>query len=174
MRVGFGPLLIVEKERLIMATTSKNVAGTVRELILPVAEELGLLLWDVEYVKEGTKMILRVTIDKEDGVGIEDCETMHRAIDPILDEADPIEGAYYLEVSSPGIERDLRTDEHIMMSLGERVEIRLYAPVNGSKSFSGILADYKDGKIALETAGGSLSFERSAVSKMKTVFDFGD
>ena len=154
--------------------TSKNVAQTVRELILPVAQELGYLLWDVEYVKEGTKMILRVTIDKEEGVGIEDCERMHRAIDPILDEADPIEGAYYLEVSSPGIERDLRTDEHILASLGARVELRLYAPVNGSKSFSGLLTAYEDGKIALETAGGVLEFERAAVSKMKTVFDFGD
>lgn len=157
-----------------MATASRNVAGTVRALILPVAEELGYLLWDVEYVKEGTKMILRVTIDKEEGIGIEDCEKMHRAIDPILDEADPIEGAYYLEVSSPGIERDLRTDEHILASIGERVEVRLYAPVNGSKSFSGILADYEDGEIALETASGALSFPRAAVSKMKTVFDFGD
>jgi ribosome maturation factor RimP len=157
-----------------MATASRNVAGTVRELILPVAEEFGYLLWDVEYVKEGTKMILRVTIDKEEGIGIEDCEKMHRAIDPILDEADPIEGAYYLEVSSPGIERDLRTDEHIQASIGERVEVRLYAPVNGSKSFSGILAGYENGEIALETASGALSFPRAAVSKMKTVFDFGD
>lgn len=174
MRVGFGPLLIVAREGLIMATTSKNVAGAVRELILPVAEEFGYFLWDVEYVKEGTKMILRVTIDKEEGIGIEDCEKMHRAIDPILDEADPIEGAYYLEVSSPGIERDLRTDEHILASLGARVEVRLYAPVNGSKSFSGILAGYEDGRIELEAASGTLSFERAAVSKMKTVFDFGD
>ncbi|MBQ7380495.1 MAG: ribosome maturation factor RimP [Clostridia bacterium] len=157
-----------------MSTNSKNVASTVRELILPVANELGYLLWDVEYVKEGTKMILRVTIDKEDGIGIEDCEKMHRAIDPVLDEADPIEAAYYLEVSSPGIERDLRTEEHILASIGSRVEVRLYAPINGSKSFTGILADYEDGEIALETAGGALAFPRSAVSKMKTVFDFGD
>ena len=71
-------------------------------------------------------------------------------------------------------ERDLRTDEHILASIGERVEVRLYAPVNGSKSFSGILADYEDGEIALETASGALSFPRAAVSKMKTVFDFGD
>ena len=157
-----------------MGTNSKNVASTVRELILPVAEEFGYLLWDVEYVKEGAKMILRVTIDKEDGINIEDCEKMHRAIDPILDEADPIEGAYYLEVSSPGIERELRTEEHILASIGLRVEVRLYAPVNGSKSFSGILVDYEDGEIALETDGGALAFPRSAVSKMKTLFDFED
>lgn len=145
-----------------------------RELILPVANEFGYLLWDVEYVKEGTKMILRVTIDKEDGIGIEDCEKMHRAIDPILDQADPIEGAYYLEVSSPGVERDLRTQEHILACLGNRVEVRLYAPIDGSKSLSGILAAYEDGEISLETGKGLLKLPRTAVSKMKTVFDFGD
>ena len=157
-----------------MSPNSKNVAGTVRDLILPVAMELGYLLWDVEYVKEGTKMILRVTIDKEDGIGIEDCEKMHRAIDPVLDEADPIEAAYYLEVSSPGIERDLRTEEHILASIGARVEVRLYAPIDGSRSLVGILAAYENGEIAIETAKDTVRVPRTAVSKMKTVFDFGD
>ena len=157
-----------------MGTNAKNVAGTVRELIRPVAEELGYTVWDVEYVKEGAKMILRVTIDKADGIRIEDCERMHRAIDPVLDEADPIESAYYLEVSSPGVERELRTEEHVLACLGEKVEVRLYAPINGSKSFSGVLAGYEDGEIELETASGSLALPRTAISKMKTVFDFGN
>ncbi len=157
-----------------MSTNSKNVANTVRELILPVANEFGYRLWDVEYVKEGTKMILRVTIDKDDGINIEDCEKLHRAIDPVLDEADPIEGTYYLEVSSPGIERDLRTEEHILASLGSRVEVRLFAPVDGSRSFVGILVAYDGGEISLETGKGLLKFPRTAVSKMKTVFDFED
>lgn len=157
-----------------MGTNSKNVASTVRELIAPVASEFGYRLWDVEYVKEGTKMILRVTIDKDDGINIEDCERMHRAIDPILDEADPIEGAYYLEVSSPGIERDLRTEEHILASMGSKVELRLYAPLDGSRSFVGILAAYEDGEVSVETGKGLLKFPRTAISKMKTVFDFGD
>ncbi len=157
-----------------MSTNAKNVAGTVRELILPVANELGYLLWDVEYVKEGSKMILRVTIDKEDGVGIEDCERMHRAIDPVLDEADPIDAAYYLEVSSPGIERDLRTEEHILACIGSRVQVRLYAPIDNSRSLVGILAAYENGEVSIETGKGLVKLPRTAISKMKTVFDFGD
>ncbi|MBE6662462.1 MAG: ribosome maturation factor RimP [Ruminococcaceae bacterium] len=157
-----------------MSTNVKNVAGTVRELILPVANELGYQLWDVEYVKEGAKMILRVTIDKAEGVNIEDCERMHRAIDPVLDEADPIDAAYYLEVSSPGIERELRTDEHLLACMGEKVEARLYAPVDGTKKLVGILAAYEDGEIAIAMGERVQRLPRTAVSKIKTVFDFGD
>lgn len=157
-----------------MSTNSKNVAGTVRELILPVAQQLGYRLWDVEYVKEGSKMILRITIDRAEGIGIEDCEKMHRTIDPILDEADPIEGAYYLEVSSPGIERELRTEEHILASIGSSVEARLYAPINGSRSIAGTLVAYENDEISIETGSGVLTIERTAVSKLKTRFDFGD
>ena len=151
-----------------------KVTDTVAALAKPVVEAAGCSLWDVEYVKEAGQWFLRLYIDKAEGVSIEDCEAVSRPVSDLLDEADPIEGAYYLEVSSPGIERDLRTDEHILACIGARVELRLYAPVNGSKSFSGILAAYEDGKIVLETASGGLTFERSAVSKMKTVFDFGD
>ncbi len=157
-----------------MSTNVKNVAGTVRELILPVANELGYQLWDVEYVKEGAKMILRVTIDKAEGINIEDCERMHRAIDPVLDEADPIDAAYYLEVSSPGIERELRTDEHLLACIGEKVEARLYAPVDGTKKLVGILSAYEDGEIAITMGERVQKLPRTAVSKIKTVFDFGD
>jgi len=146
----------------------------VRELILPVANEFGYQLWDVAYVKEGAKMILRVTIDKAEGVNIEDCERMHRAIDPVLDEADPIDAAYYLEVSSPGIERELRTDEHLLACMGEKVEARLYAPVDGTKKLVGILAAYEDGEIAIAMGERVQRLPRTAVSKIKTVFDFGD
>ncbi len=153
---------------------TKNVATTVSELIAPVADELGYTLWDVEFVKEGARHILRVTIDSEEGINIDDCEKMHRAIDPVLDEADPIESAYYLEVSSPGIERELRTDAHIAACIGEDVEVKLYAPIDGAKSFSGKLAGCEDGRISVETAGSVKSFERKEVAKIKTVFDFGD
>ncbi len=151
-----------------MKNSVKNIASAVKELIAPTAAELGYLLWDVEYVKEGTRMILRVTIDSEDGITIDDCEKMHRAIDPILDEADPIEAAYYLEVSSPGIERDLRTDEHIRYCEGEKVEVRLYAPVDGAKSFVGILGAYDGETVVLDER----RFPKSAVSKIRTIFDF--
>ena len=157
-----------------MKNGTKNVAATVSELIAPIAEGLGYFLWDVEFVKEGSRHILRVTIDSEEGINIDDCEKMHRAIDPVLDEADPIETAYYLEVSSPGIERELRTDAHILGCIGESVEVKLYAPVDGVKSISGILAGYEDGKISVNVGTSVKTFDRKEVAKIKTVFDFGD
>jgi len=157
-----------------MKNGTKNVAAAVSELIAPVAEELGYFLWDVEFVKEGSRHILRVTIDSDEGINIDDCEKMHRAIDPVLDEADPIETAYYLEVSSPGIERELRTDAHILACIGESVEVRLYAPIDGVKSFNGVLAGFEDGKVTVDVNGAAKCFERKDIAKIRTVFDFGD
>ena len=157
-----------------MKNGTKNIAATVSELIAPVSEELGYFLWDVEFVKEGARQILRVTIDSEEGINIDDCEKMHRAIDPVLDEADPIETAYYLEVSSPGIERELRTDAHILACIGETVELKLYAPVDGTKAFSGTLAGLEDGKLLIDTGVSVRAFERKDVAKIKTVFNFED
>ena len=166
--------IFCKTERKRMNQNTKNIAGTVIDLIAPVAAELGYELWDVEFVKEGARRILRVTIDSEKGIGIDDCEKMHRAIDPILDEADPIEVAYYLEVSSPGLERELRTDRHIEASIGCRAEFRLYAPVDGTKTFVGVLASFEDGKISVEMAKETRVFDRKDVAKIKTLFDFGD
>lgn len=151
----------------------KNIVGTVTDIVAPVAEEMGIILWDVEYVKEGAKKILRITIDSEEGIDINICEKFHRTIDPLLDEADPIEDAYYLECTSPGIEREIKTDAHISMCLGEKVEIKLYAPKNGSKSFVGILAGLdEEGKVLVDISGERIAFERKEISKMHTVFDF--
>ena len=98
---------------------------------------------------------------------------MHRAIDPVLDEADPIEEAYYLEVSSPGIERELRTDAHIEYCEGADVEVRLYAPINGSKVFRGELLPLgENGQVEIASGNTKLSFPRTAVAKIKTVFEF--
>ena len=158
-----------------MAKSAKNIAGTVTELLSPVVvDELGYILWDVEYVKEGSEYYLRITIDSEDGIDINDCERVHRAIDPILDEADPIENSYRLEVSSPGIERELRTEEHILACEGWEVEARLYAQINGSKVHRGIIADYADGILTLETQAGTLELDRKNVGSLKTVFEFED
>ncbi|MBR5632554.1 MAG: ribosome maturation factor RimP, partial [Clostridia bacterium] len=112
----------------------KNIAGTVWDLVEPTANELGYSIWDVEYVKEGADMYLRITIDSEEGIDIDDCERMTRAIDPLLDEADPIEDFYYLEVSSPGVERELRTDEHVKKSIGQKVLAKLFTAKDGQKS----------------------------------------
>ena len=151
----------------------KNIAGTVADLVAPVAEEMGIILWDVEFVKEGSKKILRITIDSEEGIDINTCEKFHRTIDPMLDEADPIDEAYYLECTSPGLEREIKTEAHIEMCRGERVEIKLYAPKNGVKSFDGILAGLnEEGKVVLEINGEGVEFERNEIAKMHTVFDF--
>ena len=153
---------------------NKNIAATVREGILPTADALGYTLWDVEFLKEGARRILRVTIDHENGITIDDCEKMHRAIDPVLDELDPIEDAYDLEVSSPGIERELRTSDHIRACIGERVEVRFFAPFEGQKQMEGILEGLdEDGEAVLVKQGDLVKvLPRAAISKLRTLFDF--
>ena len=154
---------------------SKNVAGVVKELITPMADEMGYFLWDVEFVKEGADKYLRITIDNEEGITIEDCEKFHRAIDPILDEADPISEAYILEVSSPGIERELKTPEHIDACEGWDVELKLYAPKDGAKVFRGVLCGYdEDGKIVIEIGEERTAFDPREIAKIATYFDFGN
>ena len=160
-----------------MAKNTKSVAETVRELAEPIAEEIGCWIWDVEYVKEGARRVLRITIDSEEGITIDDCEKMHRAIDPVLDEADPIEEAYYLEVSSPGVERELRTAEHLYACEGWNVEVKLYAPLNGSKLYRGVLLECgENGDIRIETKDGEnkniMSFAPETVAKVNTYFEF--
>ena len=152
---------------------TKGVANLVRGLAENVADELGYYIWDVEFVKEGARRILRITIDNEDGITIEDCEKFHRAIDPVLDEADPIEEAYYLEVSSPGIERELKTEMHISACEGWLVEVKLYAPINGSKVFKGILCECPEGKIIIRCGENEIEFESASVAKINTVYEFG-
>lgn len=150
-----------------------SIAEVVRALAEPIAEEIGCWVWDVEFVKEGARRILRITIDSEEGITIDDCEKMHRAIDPILDEADPIEEQYYLEVSSPGVERELRTEEHVMACEGWDVEVRLYAPIDGAKTFRGVLLQPGDaGEIRIDVNGSMMEFPRASVAKIQTYFEF--
>ena len=150
----------------------KNVAATVTELVADTVARNGCELWDVEYVKEGADWHLRITIDREGGVGIDDCERVHRAIDPILDEADPIEGFYYLEVSSPGIERELKTDRHLAASVGALCEARLFAPLNGTKIVTGRLAAYDPDSVTLTPDGGeAITLPRKAVSRLGTLYE---
>ena len=148
----------------------KSIKETVREAIEPTVTELGYRIWDVTYSKVGADYHLEITIDSDDGIGIEDCERVHRAIDPILDEADPIESFYYLDVSSPGLERELRTEEHILLSIGCVVEAKLFAAKDGAKSVTGRLASYEDGKLVIENDAGSVELLKSDVSKLTTVF----
>lgn len=144
-----------------------KVTEQVRAFSQPVVEGLGCTLWDVEYVREGGEWFLRLYIDKEGGVGIDDCEAVSRAVDPILDQEDPVPGRYHFEVSSAGLERPLRRPEHLAWSLGKTVAVRLYRPRDGAKEFTGVLRGYADGKIVLETATGETAFEKDEIALVR-------
>lgn len=148
----------------------KPIREAVREAIEPTVIELGYKIWDVTYSKLGADYHLEITIDSERGIGIEDCERVHRAIDPILDECDPIEGFYYLEVSSPGVERELRTEEHVLASIGAKVEARLFTARDGAKSFTGTLTALEGGAVTLECDGGTVTLPLADISKLTTVY----
>ena len=148
----------------------KNIRETVREAISPIVTELGYDIWDITYQKIGADYHLEITIDKEGGIDIEDCEKVHRAIDPILDECDPIEGFYYLDVSSPGIERELRTAEHISRSIGEKVLAKLFTAKDGKRSISGVLSAFEDGKITITEPTGDIILTQSEIAKLTTVY----
>lgn len=148
----------------------KSVKDTVRELIEPTVNELGYMIWDVLYSKIGADYHLEITIDKEGGIDIDDCEKVHRAIDPIIDEADPIEDFYYLEVSSPGVERELRTDEHISLSIGERVEAKFFTERDGRRSFKGTLTAFDSGIITLSDGDDEVRIDKKEIAKLTTVY----
>lgn len=129
---------------------AKNIVGAVWDIAEPIAEELGLILWDVCFEKEGANYYLRVFIDKEGGVGIEDCVNMSHALDEPLDKNDPIDKSYNLQVSSPGIERKLTRPFHFDCFMGEKVILRLIRPCDGKREFKGVLVDYsEDGDITI-------------------------
>ncbi len=148
--------------------SAKGIISELSPVIEEVASSLGYSIWDIEYVKEGTEYYLRITIDSENGIGIEDCERMSRAIDPKLDEHDVIEDAYHLEVSSPGIEREIKTDFHMEYCLGEMVAIKLYAPIDGSKSIIGTFNVYDSESVTVNDT----KIPRKAIAKMNVYFQF--
>ncbi len=141
-----------------------KVAELTAAMAAPIAAEQGCTIWDVEYVKEAGGWVLRVYIDKEGGVSINDCEAVSRPLSDKLDEADPIEGSYTLEVASAGADRALKKPEHFAAFLGSEVEVRLYRPRAGKKEFTGVLAGYEDGDVLLE---GGLRFEKKELAQVR-------
>lgn len=144
-----------------------KVTDIVNSLAAPVAEELGLEIWDVEYIREAGQWFLRVYLDREGGVSINDCEAFSRALDPLLDEADPIPDSYVFEVSSAGAERELKRPGDFDRFMGETVEVRLYQPTDGSKAWVGRLAGYDRGSVSIESAGRTITFEKSQVAQVR-------
>lgn len=158
-----------------MASKGKggNTVNAVWEIAEPIANSLGYELWDVRFEKEGANWYLRIFIDKEDGISINDCVDMSHAIDKPLDEADPIEQSYCLEVCSPGLERDLKRDAHFEKSIGKKIMVKLIRPVDGQREFKGKLESYDNGNFELLLEEGTkLMINKKETSYVK-LDDFG-
>jgi ribosome maturation factor RimP len=148
-----------------------RITDIVESLARPEAEKLGLEIWDVEYVREAGQWYLRVYIDKAGGVGIRDCEALSEALDPLLDEADPIPDSYRFEVSSAGLERELKRPGDFQRFLGSRAEVRLYTARDGGKVFVGTLAGYEDGAVTLRCGEKEYVFPKEQVAKVRLRMD---
>jgi ribosome maturation factor RimP len=155
-----------------MAKSNTGIAARVRPALEPVVESLGYRIWDIAYVKEGADFYLRITIDRDEGVDIDGCELVHRAIDPVLDEIDPIQDAYYLQVESPGLERELRTPEHFIYCNGEKIVVKLYKAIDGQKMLTGVLSTTDGKEITLTNATGVVTLPVESVAKANILFEF--
>ena len=152
----------------------KNTVEIVRDIAKPIADSLGLDLWDVRFIKEGTQWYLRIFIDKKEGISIEDCEAMSRAIDKPLDDVDPINQSYCLEVCSPGIERELVRDEHFERFIGADIKIRLIrANSEGKKELYGKLLNISGNIVQIESEGQSMNIDKKDTASIR-LDDFDD
>lgn len=150
-----------------------KVTEIVTEFARPIVEAHGCQLWDVEYVREGSERFLRLYLDKLDGsVDINDCEAISRAVDPILDEKDPIQESYHFEVCSAGLERALKRPSDFERFMGSAVTVKLYRPRNGLKEIPGILRGYEEGKVTVEVGKEMITFEKSEVALVRLRVEF--
>ena len=149
-----------------------KITDQVAQFAEPIVLEKGCTLWDVEYVREGSEYFLRLYIDKEGGVDISDCEAISRAVDPILDERDPIPESYHFEVCSAGLERALKRPSDFERFMDSAVTVKLYRPRNGLKEIPGILRGYADGKVTIEAGKETITFERSEVALVRLRVEF--
>ena len=149
-----------------------KVTEIVAEFSRPVVEQFGCELWDVEYVREGSDYFLRLYIDKEDGVDITDCEKISRAVDPILDEKDPIAESYHFEVCSAGLERALKRPGDFERFMGSPIMIKLYRPRNGLKELPGVLTGYDNGRVTAVCGKETITFEKSEVALVRLRVEF--
>jgi len=149
-----------------------KVTELVAQLAKPVVEANGCSLWDVEYVREGSEYFLRLYLDKETGVDINDCERISRAMDPILDEKDPIPTSYHFEVCSAGLERALKRPSDFERFLGSAVTVKLYRPRNGLKEIPCVLTGYEDGRITVTAGKETITFEKSEVALVRLRVEF--
>ena len=144
-----------------------KLTDKIAEIARPVVEEEGCSLWDVEYVREAGTWYLRVFIDRDGGVSIDDCERVSRRLDPILDEEDPIPDSYVFEVGSAGADRELKRPGDFEQFMGSEVEVKLYRPVDGSKHYTGTLSGYEAGAVSLTVGEKTLRFPKEQVAQVR-------
>ena len=149
-----------------------KVTELVTSFAQPIVEANGCRLWDVEYVREGSERFLRLYIDKDGGVDIDDCERIHRAVDPVLDEKDPIAESYHFEVCSAGLERALKRPGDFAQFMDSPITVKLYRPRNGLKEIPAILRGYEDGKLTVEAGKQTITFEKSEVALVRLRVEF--
>lgn len=155
-----------------LVSKKESYESQAEALLLPIVENLGFELVDVEYVKEGGTWYLRAYVDKEGGITINDCETVSRAFSEKLDEKDFIEEAYIMEVSSPGLGRPLKKEKDFARSLGKEVEIRTFRPIHHEKEFYGVLNAYDADSVTITAEDGNQTFERKDIALIRLAFDF--
>ncbi len=141
-----------------------GITSIVTTLARPVVESLGLELWDVSFGNEGGRQVLRIVIDRQDGVSIEDCEAVSNALDPVLDEADPIAQSYVLQVSSAGLDRELKRDSDFARFMGSRVSVKLYVQLFGAREHIGVLSAFDENSIELD---GTKAFPRKQAAQVR-------
>lgn len=149
-----------------------KITEQIRQIAEPVVQALGCSLWDVEYVREGGEWYLRLLIDKEGGVDIEDCVAVSRAVDPILDEKDPIPESYQFEVCSAGLERPLKRPGDFAQFMGSPVLVKLYSPLSGEKELKGTLTGYENGDVTIDRAGTPITLEKKNVALVRLYVEF--
>ena len=150
----------------------QKVCEVVSKLAEPVAAANGCSIWDVEFVREGGQQYLRLIIDKDGGVSIDDCEAVSRAMDPILDKEDPVPGSYIFEVSSAGAERSLKRPSDFEAYMGSLVCVKTFAPIDGSKEFIGHLASYANGDVTINMDGDERTFAKKDIAIVRLRVEF--
>ena len=149
-----------------------KVTELVASFAEPIVKQHGCELWDVEYVREGSEYFLRLYLDKEGGVDINDCEAISRAVDPILDEKDPIQGSYHFEVCSAGLERALKRPSDFERFMGSNITFKLYRPRNSLKEIPCVLRGYDNGRVTVEAGKETITFEKSEVALVRLRVEF--
>ena len=149
-----------------------KITDRVTQFAQPIVEEHGCTLWDVEYVREGSEYFLRLYIDKDGGVDINDCEAISRAVDPVLDAEDPIPESYHFEVCSAGLERALKRPSDFERFMGSTITVKLYRPRNGLKEIPCVLTGYDTGRVTVEAGKETITFEKSEVALARLRVEF--